>query len=341
MISAPDDYGLTPQQTLGHTASSETLEGFDAYWHNLREAIGSLPVRWRGSIDGELNEVIIPSLQSVRIVARITMPPRTPRGVVIAIPAHGIATESNSTGDQPPQVADAWTERDLIMLRLAVRGYPPSTIDIDDLGDDWILHRIESADAWIMRGAVADVVQAYRCARSHFGKDMSISLHGESLGGGLAVLAAAQLAAMGDPPTRLIVALPSLGDWRWRNTRYCNGAGAKVNMMVEALRGQQRDDLMRTVLLFDAALHARACNMPVLAKLALQDDTVPAPSAAAVFNALGSQDKWRFVTRFGHFDGGLADARRHALFERIHPAFADADRPAADAVRDHLIEFNL
>ena len=57
------------------------------------------------------------------------------------------------------------------------------------------------------------------------------------------------------------------------------------------------------------------------------DDVVPAPSAAAVFNGLASPRAWRFVTRFGHYDGGVADARRHVLFARLHPSFAD---PAVD-----------
>jgi len=42
---------------------------------------------------------------------------------------------------------------------------------------------------------------------------------------------------------------------------------------------------------------------------------VPAPTAAAVFNALAGDPgrKWRFTVRYGHHDGGVADMRRHAL----------------------------
>ena len=48
-----------------------------------------------------------------------------------------------------------------------------------------------------------------------------------------------------------------------------------------------------------------------------------------MFNALGSSPgaKWRYVTRFGHFDGGLGDLRRHAAFDRLAAEFLD---PAVD-----------
>jgi hypothetical protein len=52
---------------------------------------------------------------------------------------------------------------------------------------------------------------------------------------------------------------------------------------------------------------------------------VPAPSAAAVFNALGTPRalKWRYVVRYGHFEGGIRDARAHARFERLAERFLD------------------
>jgi hypothetical protein len=59
----------------------------------------------------------------------------------------------------------------------------------------------------------------------------------------------------------------------------------------------------------------------------MRDDVVPAPAAAAVFNALGSDPgcKWRFVVKRGHADGGIADARRHALFDRLVREFLGPD----------------
>ena len=65
------------------------------------------------------------------------------------------------------------------------------------------------------------------------------------------------------------------------------------------------------------------------------------PSAAAIINAISAAQKWRFVTRFGHFEGGLADARRHAIFERIHPAFANPDRAPEEVLLPHAKELDL
>lgn len=319
MISGPVDYGMTIDQTLSHQAQGAQPPAFDLFWAEFREAIAALPVRWKGGIDGRVNPVIIPSIGHVRVAGQVLMPEAPPRGLVIV--THGYDAVPDDFVS--PDLYDPWLSRDLAILRIRVRGYPPSVIDVKDLRPQWILHGIERASAWILRGAVGDLVQAFRCARSWLPAPFPIVLQGESFGGGLAVLAAAQLTAMGDPPARLCIGLPSLGDWAWRAGRYCNGAGRQVNMMLEALRGQDRDRLLENLLLFDAALHAVDVPCPCFCKLAQRDDMAPAPSAAAVFNALAGRPKERFVTAFGHFDGGIADVRRHAAFFRLQPEFSD------------------
>ena len=85
----------------------------------------------------------------------------------------------------------------------------------------------------------------------------------------------------------------------------------------------EAEPVLDNVRLFDAALHAPLVQCPSLVKLAERDDTVPAPSAAAVYNALGSHDKRSFATPFGHYEGGIANARRHALFRRLEESFVD------------------
>ena len=54
-----------------------------------------------------------------------------------------------------------------------------------------------------------------------------------------------------------------------------------------------------------------------------------APTQAAVFNALATPTglRHRFPVRFGHYDGGLANARRHAQFEAAAEAFLDPAEP--------------
>jgi cephalosporin-C deacetylase-like acetyl esterase len=324
MISAPEDYGLSPEQTLTREADDDLPEGFHAYWKETREAVASLSPHFRGSIDGPVSRIEFESYRSVRIVGRVELPAETPRGAVIT--THGSDPPDDFEGGD--ERVEPWTPRGLISLRIRVRGFPPSTIDVDDLRGSWILHNIESADAWIMRGAVVDVMQAYRCLRRRFGDSMPISLHGESFGGGLAVIAAAQLSMLNpaDVPFRLAIGLPSFGDWRWRCQHYCNGAGGLINAYLDFMRGE-RDRMVRTLRLFDASLHARTVDAPTVCKLAQRDDVVPAPSAAAVYNALATRRKCQFITKWGHFDGGLANARRHLAFERVQSTFLD---PATD-----------
>ena len=321
MISAPEDYGMTPQQTLDHVVAESPPEGFEEYWREFREELSSLSSHFRGAVDQWATRVVIPSLRSVRIEGRLEMPDAEPRGAVIT--SHGYEAPDDFGGGE--ELREQWTSLGLATLRLRMRGFPPSTMDIDDLRAHWIVHNIESARAWIARGAVADLMQGYRCLRRCLGPDVPIGFHGESLGGGLAVIATAQLGLLepADRPFRLVLDLPDFGDWRWRTAHRCTGAGGRVNVLFDALRERARDEIAETLSLFDAALHGRFVNCPVLCKIALRDDSVPAPTAAAIFNALSSEEKWRFITPFGHYDGGLANTRRHEAFEQIHPIFLD------------------
>lgn len=344
LLSSPEDYGLTEQQTLAQQVTGDPPPEFDSFWALLREEVATLPSRWRGTIDGPIGQVLIDSSRAVQVVTRLTMPgiragdrpgsgagPR-PRGVVITVvgppPIPHEAREEALLRAIPgafPEAPEPWLPLGLATLRLYVRGCGPSATENVDLPEGWILDKLGVADSWIVRGAVADVVQTYRCTRRHFGPQMPISLHGESLGAGLAVIAAAQLHAMGDGPHRLALAHPDLGAWRWRTDHYCRGLGGQVNEMLVAVR-EESARFLETMLFFDAAYHARAVECPTLCKLAARDDVVPAPAAAAVFNAVRSGRKWPFVTSYGHFDGGLQDARRHAVFQELHPLFLDPDR---------------
>jgi cephalosporin-C deacetylase-like acetyl esterase len=315
VLSSPEDYGLREEETLAFEVTDAPPAGFDAFWATMREEIATLPSTWRGTVDGPIGEVIMQSVRGVRVVARLSMPSPRPRGVVIALHGHDAPAVFS-------EEIEPWTEVGLATLQLRVRGYPPSTMDIDDLRTDWILTKLGVTDSWIVRGAVADVIQAYRCARRHFGPQMPLSLHGESLGAGLAIIAAAQLGAMGDEPLRMVLAHPDLGAWRWRSGRHCGGPGGRVNEMLITMRQEGRE-ILESMLLYDTVHHAPQVRCPTLCKLAGRDDFVPAPAAAAVFNAIATDRKWPYRTAFGHYDGGLADSRRHAFFAQINARFVD------------------
>jgi hypothetical protein len=128
-----------------------------------------------------------------------------------------------------------------------------------------------------------------------------------------------------------VLGLPTMGDWPWRLSkpeRCGRGSGEEVRTLIE--RDPDHAGTIRARLRFvDSVVLARDVRCPVLCKLALRDEVVPAPTAGAIFNALGVDPghKWRFIVPAGHAEAGLTNARRHALFERC---FTDFLNPAND-----------
>jgi len=108
---------------------------------------------------------------------------------------------------------------------------------------------------------------------------------------------------------------------------------AEINRLIGDFP-HHRDRVLGRLQLCDAAIHGRRIRVPTLAMLARRDEVVPAPSAAAVFNAIDADPgrKWRFVVPYGHFAGGIANARRHALFERAMVDFFDPSRSPIEAM---------
>lgn len=347
-MNAPDEYGMSPVETLAHVAPRARPQQHPSFWQAWNERIFShRPVltRKRGrdidpSDDGATHQ--FEQLRHIRIGAALLMPEDAPKAGLVT--SHGY-----SCGRSLDEERARWqplVDRGVAVLAIRVRGFPGSQIDTGDLTSyPWITHGLETvavgpgrtipADIpWSLSGAVADVVSACRALKDHI--HAPIFLHGESFGGGLAVIAASQLTGR-DDIARLAIGVPTFGDWPWRldhRGRGPRGAGREIEQFLMD-HADSEDRIITALRLFDTTLHARRVRCPVLCKLARRDDVVPAPSAAAVYNALGTGPglKWRFVTRYGHFDGGIADVRRHALFEQALADFFDPDREPADAMR--------
>ncbi len=335
-MNLPDDFGLSPVETLAHVADLSIPSGFGPFWQTFAERVAAAEPVLRPATRDDLLVAgaegvthVFESVRGVRIGARLIEPEAgPPTGVVLT--THGYEC------DEPVDDNSPWRGGRLAVLKVRVRGFPGSQMDTGPTAaprGGWIVHGLTDPAAWILPLAVADVVNAFRALRRQFGAGMPISLHGESFGGGLAVIAAAQLTPR-DPPHRLAIGVPSLGDWPWRLRRARdarNGLGGEVNAFVKA-HPSHAERIGQTLRLCDAALHARRVLCPVLGKLAQRDEVVPAPSAAAIYNALGTSPggKRRFVTRLGHFDGGIADVRLHAHFERLAGEFLD---PGHDLAR--------
>lgn len=325
----PDDYGLSDSMTMLQVGDATPPPGFVQYWSEwAARAFASPAYLTEHPAPGQPGEPGAPgvthtirSLGDVRIGVRLIEPAATPRAVVIS--SHGYGVDRA----EPLTDANPWTERGLAVLKLRLRGYPGSCFDTGDLASSelgYVTHGIHNPREWVLAGDVADIVAAARAARERYGPTVPVMLHGESFGGGLAVIAASQLAGR-VPIARIAIGLPSLGWWQWRLARRPHaGIGFEVRRYLDSQR-EQAEPIISTLKLFDAMTHARRVTCPLICKIAERDDVVPAPTAAAVYNAVASDPgmKWRFVTRYGHFDGGLSDQRRHALFERLSSEFLD------------------
>lgn len=332
-------------ETLGHVGSAKTPTGHGAFWNRFLEEVWSARPFWReadddfrGTCGDEGVTHMLESVRGVRIGARMEAPEGAPVGAAMALHGYGGGSRLE---ERAPWQTEA-LGRGLLVCKMRVRGVPGSLSDTGDWrGEEfgWIGHGLDDADLSALRGAVADVVQGLRGLREHVGEGTPVGVHGESFGGGLAIVALAQL--MGKVRVdRLALGLPTLGDWEWR-FRHAHQGGRGMGLGADVMRAIEatpdRAEKMRTTLrLFDAAAHARAVTTAVVCKLAERDEVVPAPSAAAVYNALGTAagEKWRFVVQYGHFDGGLADLRRHAAFERVAARFLDPRESPAQAARE-------
>jgi cephalosporin-C deacetylase-like acetyl esterase len=356
-MTEPDDFGLSPIQTLAHIGDLARAPSHGAFWKNWSAAVFATHPRLAERRQEDPSDPSasheFESVRHARIGCLLLWPPdNRPRGGILVLHGYENTPHLAESGEEWRELA----ERGLAVLVLRVRGYPGSQLDVAPLvayagpagGNAWITYGLDDpvsdrglGCAWAYSEAVADVVNAYRALRHHLsrgrgGHSLPIAICGESFGGGLAIAAASALAET-DEPARLAIGLPSMGDWPWRLTlpeHVVGGAGGIIRRHVPGPPERERHitELLR---LHDTVLHARRVRCPVLCKLALRDDVVPAPSAAAIFNALATAPglKQRYVTQYGHFDGGIRDLRRHAAFERLAHNFLDPEQDPLEIVQ--------
>lgn len=355
----PDDFGMSAVRTMAHVCDPTKSSDHSGFWKRWYERLvmGSPVLRERTKHDPSDPTAThdFESIGGVRIGCSLVAPPEgTPvRGALVS--THGYTN--------PPALGTAshrWrklADNGVAVLELRLRGYPGSQIGIgdqttpDEHGAGWIGRGFAAADAseWILPHAIADACNGVRILRNillgRSGIRLDIDpelaspgvwLHGESVGGGVATIAASLLIGRLPDDTiieRLAIALPSLGDWSWRLHQMCSGTAADIRRVIEN-HPDRAAELIDRVRLCDAAVHAAHVRIPTLAMLATRDSVVPAPAAAAVHNAIdsGPGRKWRFVVPYGHCEGGVYNSRRHALYARAMMDFFDPARQPMDAM---------
>lgn len=354
VLQPPEDFGMDALGTLCHVSPRAPSRLHSTFWAAWRRAVFSheaelIPRGGPGAMDpsdaGASHE-----LMSVTPTARV------PVGALLLEPAKashaGLVVVHTSEPVEPlERQAERYrraVERGLTVLLLRVRGFGGSRgawsrLRSDDA--DYAVYGLvagtpREADMhhWVLPQCVADVTHACLALRRRLsarsGCVPTISMDGTSFGAALVIMAAGQMTAHHPElePSRLTLALPSLGDLAWRfadESRVARMGMARA--MFEHLRrtGEAGADMLDAMRLVDSAVHSVEVRSSVLMRLALRDDRVPAPTQAGVFNNLSTSvgRKWRFVTPTGHFEGGLRDLRRAALFERLREEFWDPARP--------------
>lgn len=266
---------------------------------------------------------ILRSADSVRIGARLMLPPGPLKGFIITTHGYGMAD------DEPMPAANPWAQRSLGLLALRLRGYPGSCFDVPawwNAQGGWVAQGIHDIAQWSMPGAVGDVISACRAIRQQFGQRIPIALHGESFGGAIAIITASQLAGQIEID-RMVIGVPTMGDWAWRLAHNVgSGMESDIREVLSVNDETAARQIRANLRLLDTVVHARRVVCPVVMKIAVQDPVVPPPTVGAIYNALGSAPgtKWRFLVGYGHTpDTPMADLRRHALFERLAVDFLD------------------
>ncbi len=363
MSTLPDDFGYSPVQTLARVSDHAPARDHSSFWSEWFRRVGAerphLRPRDPGTDESDPTATHeFSSFDGVRIGCRLALPDGPVRAGLVT--SHGYEVCSTLEAD-----TDRWDKllgRGVAVLVIRIRGYPGSRLGVGDLtqahpGGGWFTRGLDAvgdapdrAMQWVVPQAVGDLADACRALRNAlYGRSPDaamasasarppVYLHGESLGGGLAVAVAAQLVGrLRHEPMieRLAVGLPSMGDWPWRFSHTPGGTGREVAQLLR-LKPERAETITQRLRTLDAVVHAARVRGPALVKLAQRDDVVPAPTAAAVFNALGSDPghKWRFVVPAGHCDAGIANARRHALFERCLADYFDPERAPEDAMHD-------
>ncbi len=347
----PEDYGLSEVQTFAHIGDPTPAPDHSVFWkHWYARLVDESPILRVRSVPDDSDPTAtheFVSADGVRIGCALVLPSDHRPAKASLVSVHGY-THTGSLQDSTrrwQRIADTG----VAVLILRLRGYPGSQIGIGEMispdahGAGWIGRGFaaQKHEDWILPGAVADVCNACRVMRNAMlerDTDAKIAidpaidhpgvfLMGASLGGGLATIAAAQLIGKLSGESivdRLAIALPSLGAWKWRLTHRHSGTMTDIERILSQ-HPNRRAALIDRLGLCDAVVHGRRVRVPTLGMLARRDEISPAPAAAAVFNAIDADPgrKWRFVVPYGHFEGSIANARRHALFERAMVDFFD------------------
>ena len=173
-----------------------------------------------------------------------------------------------------------WARRGLNVFGFDARGFGRSASANTVSEDGYLLTGIESPATSILRGAVADYLQAARVARQLLEDDVgTLVFYGFSFGGALALMAAAN----SSDADLVVLGQPTFG-WNEERRRLALGGSAlEVKQYVEKYRWRH-DTVNDTLKYFDTLNFAPLVRAPTLVGIGLDDDVVPSRTVLAIVN---------------------------------------------------------
>ena len=285
-------YGLDLDGLLRVGAPDNAPEDFAEFWQGLYRRALATPVEPRlgartgATADGlDVFEVSFTSLDGVRIGGWVVAPAdgAVERGFVVG---HGYGGRDVPDPRLPaPRAAGIY---------FVARGLPTKTLlpGVPSEAAGHVLHGVESRDASIIGGCVADIWCAATALTELFpGAARRLDYSGVSFGGGTGALAL----PWDERFTAAHLVVPTFGNHPLRVRLECVGSGAAVRE-----RYLQDPRVLEVLAYFDAATAARHVRIPVQAVPALFDPSVPPPGQFAVVNSLAGPVDVRVATA-GHF----------------------------------------
>ena len=198
--------------------------------------------------------------------------------------------------------------RDCHVFGFDARGFGRSVDSVRPSADGYVLTGIESAETSILRGAIADYLQAARVARELLQSDATtMTFKGFSFGGALSLMAAALTAE----PDFVVLGQPTFGWHAERRRVSLAGSTHELNRYLERFPWRL-DRVSRTLEYFESAHFAPLVKSPTIVGIGLDDDVVPSRTVLAIVNHL------RCLTEIRLLPVSHSNDSREALWKEFH-----------------------
>lgn len=189
------------------------------------------------------------------------------------------------------EVMVEWARLGFNVFGFDARGFGRSVACAPPSPDGYVLTGIETPDTSILRGAVADYLQAATSAKTLLeGIYSTVHFYGFSFGGALALMAA----ALSRDPDLVVLGQPTFAWHAERRRLALAGSARQVNDYLER-HPWRSDAVMHTLRFFDTLHFAPLIKTRALIGIGLDDDVVPSRTVLAAANHIAGPVEVRLL----------------------------------------------